>query len=83
MLKVSEDVKRKIIELRKRKVSVSEIVKRLNLSKPTIIKYCREAGITEKKTILVGLKNFLLQLPIAFVPPSCGKRQNLSTREGS
>jgi transposase len=49
MLKVSEDVKRKIIELRKRKVSVSEIVKRLNLSKPTIIKYCREAGITEKK----------------------------------
>jgi Mn-dependent DtxR family transcriptional regulator len=48
MKRLPDCVSAKIIELRKKKVSVSEIVRRLEVSKPTVIKYCREAGIINK-----------------------------------
>jgi transposase len=49
MSRLPEDVQRNIIHLRKKKLPVVDIAKRLNLSKPTIVKYCRKAGISGPK----------------------------------
>jgi transposase len=48
MSRLPKNIVAKIIELRKRKMSISEIVRRLEVSKPTVIKYCMEAGISNK-----------------------------------
>jgi transposase len=50
-LNATENIRNKIIELSRRKVPVSEIAKRLELSKPTVRKYCVESGVKHKKAI--------------------------------
>jgi transposase len=45
MPRIPEDAQKKIVQLRKKKVPVLEIAKRLNLSRSTIMNYCKEAGI--------------------------------------
>jgi transposase len=49
MKKISEETKRRIVKLKSKKVPVSEISKRLEISKPTIIKYTKLNGVSGQK----------------------------------
>jgi transcriptional regulator with XRE-family HTH domain len=49
MPRTPEKTVKKIVELRKKKISLSEISSRLGVSKPTIIKFTREAGVEVNK----------------------------------
>jgi IS30 family transposase len=49
MKKLSEQKVKQIVELKRKKVPLSEITKRLDVCKQTVIKYTKATGISSRK----------------------------------
>jgi transposase len=81
MKKIPESVKKEIVMLRKKKIAISELVRRFEISKPTILKYCAEAGIIGKK-IKSGRPAKLPQAAVTILCTSFLRKRAKSLEEG-